>query len=105
MFISPLGGYKLCIHHTMYKPKTNHERILHRLKISLGQLQKVIQMEESHKYCIDIIHQSQAVQNALRETDNAILENHLKSCTAEAIKKGKGKKAIAEIMSIIHKSR
>jgi DNA-binding FrmR family transcriptional regulator len=89
----------------MYKPKTNHEKVIHRLKISLGHLQKVINMAENHKYCIDIIHQSQAVQNALRETDNVILENHLKSCTAEAIRQGKGKKAVAEVMSIIQKSK
>ncbi len=88
-----------------YKPKTTHERILHRLKISLGQLQKTINMAESHHYCIDIIHQSQAVQKALKEADNLILENHLKSCVAEAIRDGKDKKAIAEVMMIVKKNK
>lgn len=88
----------------MYKPKTEKERILHRYKISLGHLKKVIEMLESGEYCIDIIHQSKAVQKALRDTDQIILENHLKTCAAKAIREGKEKKAIAEIMGIIKKS-
>lgn len=88
----------------MYKPKTEKERILHRYKISLGHLKKVITMLESGEYCIDIIHQSKAVQKALRDTDQVILENHLNTCAAKAIREGKEKKAIAEIMGIIKKS-
>lgn len=89
----------------MYKPKDTQERIAHRLKISVGQLKKVIEMVENNKYCIDILHQSQAVQKALRETDNLILENHLNTCAADAIKKGKGKEAIAEVMAVVKKSK
>ena len=88
----------------MYKPKTEKERVLHRFKISLGHLKKVIAMVESGAYCIDVIHQSKAVQKALRETDQVILENHLNTCAAKAIREGKEKKAIAEIMDIIKKS-
>lgn len=61
-------------------------------------------MLEEGSYCIDIIHQSQAVQKALRQTDNVLLENHLKTCTANAIKKGRSKEAIDEIMSIVKKA-
>ena len=77
----------------MYKPKTQKERILHRYKISLGHLKKVIEMVESGAYCIDVIHQSKAVQKALRDTDQVILENHLNTCAAKAIREGKQKKA------------
>ncbi|OGH69288.1 MAG: hypothetical protein A3I29_02905 [Candidatus Magasanikbacteria bacterium RIFCSPLOWO2_02_FULL_44_11] len=88
----------------MYKPKNKHERIVHRLKISLGHLKKVISMVEDEAYCIDIIHQSKALQKALKETDQVILENHLSTCAAKAIREGKEKKAIAEIMDIIKKT-
>ena len=71
----------------------------------MGQLKKVIEMVESDKYCIDIIHQSQAIQKALKETDNLILENHLQTCAANAIRKGKAAEAVAEIMQIIKKSK
>lgn len=88
----------------MYRPKDTTERILHRLKISQGHLKKVIKMVEEDKYCIDILHQSQAIQRALKEADNLILENHLRTCAAEAIKKGKQKEAVAEIMNVFKRS-
>lgn len=80
------------------------KRILHRLKISRGHLDKVISMIESGSYCIDVLHQSQAVQSALRQTDNVILENHLKTCAADAIRNGKGDEAIGEIMEVVKKN-
>ena len=88
-----------------YHPKTVHERILHRLKISLGQMQKVVKLAESHSYCLDVIHQSQAVQKALKEADNLILEHHLKTCVAKAIRQGKDRQAIAEVMEILRKAK
>lgn len=88
----------------MYKPKTESERIAHRFKISLGHLKKIVAMVEEGAYCVDIIHQSKAVQKALRETDHVILEHHLNTCAAQAIREGREKKAIDEIMGIIKKS-
>ena len=84
-----------------YRPKDTNERIIHRLKISLGHLKKVIRMVEDDTYCIDVIHQSHAVQKALKETDALILENHLQRCVMDSMKKGKEKKAIDEVMSIL----
>ncbi len=62
-------------------------------------------MMENGQYCIDIIHQSQAVQKALKEADGLVLENHLKSCVVEHIKKGETDLSIKEIMSVLKKSR
>lgn len=84
----------------MYRPKSTQERILHRFKIAQGHLNKVINMVEEQEYCIDIIHQSQAIQNALKEVDNLMLEHHLKTCAASAIKHGKQKEAIAEVINV-----
>lgn len=86
-----------------FKPKDTNERILHRLKIARGHLEKVIQMSESNQYCIDILHQIQAVQEGLKGTGNLILENHLKTCVADAIKKGNSDTAIAEVMEVFNK--
>lgn len=88
----------------MYRPKDTQERILHRLKISLGQLRRVLTMVAADEYCIDILHQSQAVQKALKEVDALILDNHLRSCVAQAIKKGKDKEVIDEVMKAWTKS-
>lgn len=87
----------------MYKPKDTQERILHRLKIARGHLNKVIKMSENGEYCIDVLHQSQAVQAALKETDSVILENHLNTCVSDSIKSGNQKKAIKEVMEVFKK--
>lgn len=78
---------------------------MHRLKIAKGHLQKVIQMVESGRYCIDVIHQSQAVQRALQEADGVVLENHLQTCVVDHIKNGEADKSIAEIMNVFKKSK
>lgn len=88
-----------------YKPKDTNERIMHRLKIAKGHLEKVIRMVEDHEYCIDVMHQLQAVEEGLKGTGHLILENHLNTCVADAIRKGKSKEAIAEIMEIIKKKK
>lgn len=89
----------------MYKHKDIEERILHRLKITRGHLTKVIAMFENREYCINILHQSQAVQRALKEVDNLILEKHLKTCVTTAIKSGKQTEAIKEVMNVFKKSK
>ena len=86
-----------------YRPKDTEERILHRLKIAKGHLQKVIQMVESGQYCIDVIHQSQAIQRALQEADSVLLENHLKTCVVDQIKAGEADASIKEIMNVFKK--
>lgn len=88
----------------MYRPKDIQERILHRLKIARGHLNKVIKMVEEGEYCIYVIHQSQAVQSALKEADSLTLENHLKTCVVDHIKKGETKKTVEEIMKVIKRN-
>ena len=89
----------------MYQPKDIQERILHRLKIAQGHLKKVINMVEDDEYCIDVIHQSQAVQRALEESDSLVLENHLKTCASDAIKSGRQEEAIKELMNVLKNGR
>lgn len=86
-----------------YRPKDTHERITHRLKIARGHLDKVIHMMEDDTYCIDVMHQLTAVEKGLKETGNLLLENHLKGCVADSIKKGKADESIAEIMEVFKK--
>ncbi len=84
----------------MYKPKNHKERVSHRLKIAKGHLEKVIAMVNDNAYCIDVLHQSQAIQKALKEIDNLILEHHLATCAVKAIKEGKHSQAIEEVMNV-----
>lgn len=80
-----------------------NKKILHRLQIARGHLDKVISMVEHDSYCIDIVHQSIAVQAALKKTDEVILENHLKTCVSDSIKNGESNEAIREVMSVLRK--
>ena len=88
-----------------YRPKDTQERIIHRLKIAKGHLEKVIKMVEEDTYCIDVLHQMQAIESGLKETGNVVLENHLKTCVADAISRGEKDKAIGEIMEVFKKSK
>ncbi|MBI4065236.1 metal-sensing transcriptional repressor [Candidatus Gottesmanbacteria bacterium] len=77
--------------------------ILHRLKIARGHLDRVINMVDGGHYCIDIVHQSIAVQAALKEADQVILKNHMETCVADSIRKGKSNEVIDEVMKIMEK--
>lgn len=78
--------------------------VLHRLKIARGHLDKVIRMVEEDEYCIDILTQSQAVQGQLSEVDARILEKHLSTCVADAIKKGDNQNAVEEVVKVFRRS-
>lgn len=87
-----------------YRPKDTQERILHRLKIAQGHLKKVLAMVEAGDYCIDVLTQSQAVESAIKETNALILENHLKTCVVDNIKRGETEGTVEEIMKVFKKS-
>lgn len=85
------------------RDKSVARNILHRLKIARGHLDKVISMTEKGDYCIDIVHQSQAIQGALKEVDHLILKNHMETCVADSIKSGDSKDVIGEVMRVFEK--
>lgn len=82
---------------------TKDRSTIHRYKIASGHLKKVIKMIEAGQYCVDVVHQSLAVQAALKKADEVVLKNHLETCVSESIKNGEGKKAISEIMEVLEK--
>ncbi|MFH0979542.1 MAG: metal-sensitive transcriptional regulator [Candidatus Roizmanbacteria bacterium] len=69
--------------------KDHKKKVLHRMKIAKGHLEKVIEMVEKGEYCLNIIQQSQAVQSALSKADELILENHLKTCVRQSMASNK----------------
>lgn len=79
------------------------KRILHRYQIARGHLEKVISMLENDSYCIDIVHQSLAVQAALKKADDEVLKNHLETCVSDSIREGNSKEAIGEVMQVLKK--
>lgn len=84
------------------EPSTK-KSILHRLKIARGHLDRVVRMVEQDEYCIDVVHQSQAVQSALRKADEEVLRHHLQTCVEDSIKNGDSEAAIEELMKVIER--
>ncbi len=72
-----------------------------------GHLQGIKKMIENDGYCIDVIEQSRAVCAAIKKVNQMILENHLNTCVAKAIK-GKSEKEkqkkIKEILELFKNS-
>jgi len=79
------------------------KKALRRYRIALGHLKKVIAMLEENRYCLDVIHQSIAVQAALKSADRVVMENHLKTCVSDSIKAGNSEESIKEIMGVLEK--
>lgn len=77
--------------------------ILHRLAIARGHLERIIEMVKNGHYCIDVVHQSMAVQAALKEVDQVVLKNHMETCVADSIRKGQANEVIDEVMKIMEK--
>ena len=80
--------------------KGNHKQVVNRLRRIEGQIRGLQKMIKEEKYCIDIITQTSAIRNALKSTEDILLEEHLSSCVVEQIKTGKQKKAVEEILKV-----
>ncbi len=63
-------------------------KTINRLRRLEGQVRGIIKMLEEDRYCIDVLHQMQAVKSALARAESEILKDHANSCVAEAIESG-----------------
>lgn len=80
-------------------------KALRRFSIAQGHLNKVKGMVEEEEYCPNVIHQSRAVQAALKKVDEMILHGHLHTCVLRDIHgpKAKNEKLVEEIMDLFKK--
>lgn len=80
--------------------KSVKTRAIHRIKIVKGHLTKIQKMLENDEYCVGIVHQSRAVQSALKKLDSLIIENHLKTCAIDQIQNGEEDRVVAELLKL-----
>lgn len=59
-----------------------------RLKRIEGQVRGLIKMLDEDRYCIDVLHQMQAVKSALARAESELLKEHATHCVADAIASG-----------------
>lgn len=88
-----------------HNPSKEKQKAIRRLRIATGQIQGLQKMVEKDKYCIDILHQSLAIKEALSSFEGLILKNHLGTHVVEQMKSGNVSRATDEILSIYRLSR
>lgn len=81
------------------------QKLIRRLKIIAGQVRGLQDMIKTGVYCIEVITQTSAVKQALSGIEDVMMENHLNTCAADQIQKGKSKKAIEEILKVYRLKR
>lgn len=94
------GGYYILVMDSRTK-----NTIIRRLRIIEGQIRGLQRLVKKDAYCIEIIHQSLAVKEALSGVEDLILENHLSTHVIEQIKSGEEKKSVKEILEVYKVSK
>jgi DNA-binding FrmR family transcriptional regulator len=62
------------------------QQLLNRLRSVEGHVRSVERMVDEDVYCIDILHQTRAIQRALERFNHLILQRHLNTCVTTAIR-------------------
>jgi DNA-binding FrmR family transcriptional regulator len=62
------------------------QKTIRRLQSIEGHVRAIERMVEQDSYCIDVIHQINAVQAALNKVSQVVLEEHLSHCVTEAVR-------------------
>ena len=77
------------------------EDILKRLARAEGHVRGIAKMVKEDKDCPAILLQIAAVQSALNKISQIMLEDHIETCVAKAIKEGRGEAAVQELKEAI----
>jgi DNA-binding FrmR family transcriptional regulator len=79
--------------------------VVRRLRSIEGHVRGVERMVEEGKYCIDIIHQTQAIKRALDKVEQEILGDHLAHCVTTAMRSDdptERERVINELMDVFN---
>ena len=67
-----------------------------------GQVRGIAQMVADDRYCIEILHQIQAVKAALARAESEVLRDHAASCVADAIASGDAAEQRAKVDELVN---
>jgi DNA-binding FrmR family transcriptional regulator len=87
----------------MQRDDATQEALLKRLRSVSGHVAGVERMVEDGKYCIDVIHQIQAIQAALNKVTVMLLDDHMHHCVTDAIESqdpGERERVLGEIRDV-----
>jgi DNA-binding FrmR family transcriptional regulator len=74
-----------------------------RVRRMQGQLRGIARMIEEDTYCIDVLTQLQAVSAACDAVGLKLLDDHVRSCVAEAVRSGDGGEKLDELTAAIRR--
>ncbi len=72
-----------------------------RLVTARGHLDGVIRMVDDARHCVDVLHQIQAVQGALRQARRDLVERHLRGCINDAFAGDSLEEAVEELLAVV----
>ena len=77
------------------------KKVTARLKRIEGQVRGLIRMLDEDRYCIEILHQMQAVKAALARAESELLKQHAARCVEDAIISGDTMKQRAKVAELV----
>ena len=77
-----------CEHKHTPRDEKQHKDLKNRLNRIQGQINGIGKMLDDNRYCSDILMQIAAVEKALEQVGYIVLEEHMKSCVVDDVKKG-----------------
>lgn len=77
--------------------------VIKRLAKIEGHVHGIRRMVEENKGCPEILLQVAAVRAAVEKVGRIVLEEHMRTCVAQAVKEGQGEKAILELKDALMK--
>ena len=102
---TPQGGVKKDLYSQLKKEgnrmQADKAKVTRLLKTARGQIDGILKMVESDRYCIDISHQLMATEAILNKVNKEILTEHLKSCVAHAETEKEKEEKIDELVSML----
>jgi DNA-binding FrmR family transcriptional regulator len=89
-------GAAVCLPEVYLDPEVEKE-LQDRLSRIEGHVRGIKRMLGEHGTCEDLLLQVAAVRAALQQVQSRLLENHLETCVADAMRSGKGAKALERL--------
>ncbi|MBW7875315.1 MAG: metal-sensitive transcriptional regulator [Candidatus Cloacimonetes bacterium] len=79
------------------------EKLLNNLSRIEGQIRGIHRMVEEDRYCVDILHQIEAVRASLRGVSKKLLTNHMRGCVAHSNSDKDAQAKLDELLTVLFK--
>ena len=93
---------KCCCSKKKVRSPEEKKRLINRLNRISGQINGLKNMLENDEYCADILTQSAAASAALNSFERVLLDEHIRTCVADNIRKGNDE-VVEELVDILRK--